>query len=704
MNFARTLLSASSVVLLSHFIYAQELQYPYGIEPCATDRIQNDFLEDHPELADDIQNADKALDEWSEYVRKNEQELRAGGGPYIIPVVFHIIHLNGPENISAAQVQDAIRVLNEDFNGLNVDWGAVNAPFDTIKASVGIEFRLAQKDPNGVCHSGINRIFSNETNVGDNGMKALINWPRDQYLNIWVCINSDGAAGYATLPPFAHFSPSTDGIVINHNYVGAIGTSNYTRGRALTHEVGHWLNLHHLWGDGQVGTGCGDDDGIYDTPNCAGSTSGCSGNSCSNNSADDAYWGFEVDDNRQNFMEYTYCYRMFTNGQATEMISTLTSTSWNNADRRDLWQPSNLAATGTDGVGVLCVADFSANITVICPGDSVQFFDISYHAVTQRDWTFSGGSPSVSSDANPWVTYNTPGFYDVSLDVGDGVTNLTESKNSYILVLNNPGAPVPFSEGFEVAGTWPTVGWLDEDTIPSWYKTGTASYSGSTSLKLDNRLYDVGETSEFSSVTYDLSNATSVALTFRYAFKQTNGSNSDMLQVLATNNCGETWSVRKTIPVSFLVSSSGYTSTDWSPSGASEWLLGEVATITSSYFTSDFRFKFRMTSGGGNNIFIDDINLTAVVGIEEENHSVNLSIYPNPMEDESVIEFELLGSENVSLVVVDLLGQQVMSLINESISGGMHRVTIPATELASGVYFIKLTVNEQEITRKIVVK
>ena len=166
----------------------------------------------------------------------------------IIPIVFHIIHFNGVENISDEQVHDAVSVLNRDFRALNPDLETVIEEFEDITADIDIEFRLARKDPNGNCHSGITRTVSTMTFEGEDEVKELISWPRDMYLNVWVCEEASGAAGYAYLPGSVNNwgNEWLDGIVIQNSYLGSIGTSNTFRSRTLTHEVGHWLNLRLL--------------------------------------------------------------------------------------------------------------------------------------------------------------------------------------------------------------------------------------------------------------------------------------------------------------------------------------------------------------------------------------------------------------------------------------------------------------------------
>ena len=187
---------------------------------------------------------------------------------YIIPIVFHILHENGSENISDEQVLDQIKILNRDFNKLNEDTATIHPDFKDIVANCNFEFRLATKDPQGNCTNGINHYYSNLTNnAGENS--KINQWNRSEYLNVWVVksIGKSGVAGYAFFPISAHGENyKSDGILIKHEYIGSIGTSTAYRSRALTHEIGHYLGLPHVWGfNNDPEEECGDD-GISDTP------------------------------------------------------------------------------------------------------------------------------------------------------------------------------------------------------------------------------------------------------------------------------------------------------------------------------------------------------------------------------------------------------------------------------------------------------
>ncbi|MDZ4838606.1 MAG: M43 family zinc metalloprotease [Bacteroidota bacterium] len=208
---------------------------------------------------------------------KNNALLGQDTMTYVIPVVVHIIHNGGAENINDVGVMTQIDVLNQDYNKMN-DTGLVGRS--------RIRFCLATLDPNGKTTTGINRIQSPFTNLDINdemATKNLSKWDYKRYLNIWVVKsisrNSDTqftTAGYSYLPPniLNSSTPDADGVVVAYRFFGrnqAYQTlAEYRLGKTAVHEVGHYLNLMHTWGgDGPNQGGCNDDDGIDDTPLCS---------------------------------------------------------------------------------------------------------------------------------------------------------------------------------------------------------------------------------------------------------------------------------------------------------------------------------------------------------------------------------------------------------------------------------------------------
>ena len=184
----------------------------------------------------------------------------------VIPVVVHVVFNDPTENISEVQIRSQIDALNADFSRSNTDISKVPAVFAKRAASVNIRFELAKVDPMGRPTTGIIRKKSTRMMWSDdNKIKSVANggsttWDATSYLNIWVCNTVPGLTGYSTFPGA---DQAIDGIVVRYDAFGTTGriSAPFNKGRTLTHEVGHWMGLKHLWGDQQCG-----DDGIEDTP------------------------------------------------------------------------------------------------------------------------------------------------------------------------------------------------------------------------------------------------------------------------------------------------------------------------------------------------------------------------------------------------------------------------------------------------------
>lgn len=665
------------------------VSFSQNVKYCGTDEAELKLRADHPEIA-----------EYEKQLAQQEQnkvvQPQALPPVYIIPIVFHILHNNGVENISDAQIYDEMRILNEDFRKLNADTSAIVASFKAIAADAEIEFRLARKDPSGNCTNGIDRIATPETYIGDNGSK-LNQWPRDKYLNVWIVNSiSSGVAGYAYRPSSAASFPAIDGIMILHDYVGSIGTGNVSFSRTLTHEIGHYLNLCHPWSCPQSNAGitCGDD-GVGDTPITRGWTScNLSGSVCNP----------PIIENVQNFMEYAFCEKMFTANQATRMRNALLSGI---SSRNNLWTAANLSFTGISLPDVLCTADFTVTKQSLCQtGDSVQFSDNSWNGnPTSWNWTFTGGVPSTSTDSTPWVTYSTPGEYNVSYTATNTSGSPSITKNNYIVVNSNTAQySSPFySEGFEISGPLPSADWkITSNAGPAWSQNTSVAYTGTKSMWLDNFSAATGDVEVAYSPTINLSLITNPKLYFRMAYAQKVSTDNDALKVFVSTDCGLTWSPRYT--------KSGTTLSTIAPGVSpfvptvSQWRLDSVG--IAPYVTStNFMFKFEFTSRGGNNIFIDDINVTTIgtVSIPEISNDFQFSIFPNPLENNSTVSFSLTEKQKVNVKLFDVLGREVFVLTNGELSAGKHQYNINGKMLNSGIYFIKFTAGEKTAARKVIV-
>ena len=617
---------------------------------------------------------------------------------YIIPIVFHIIHQGGSENISDAQVYDEVRILNEDFRMLNATAANTVPAFQSIAADCEIEFRLAQKDPNGVCTNGIDRILSAETNIGDDNSK-LNPWPRNKYLNVWVVkAMSSGAAGYAYLPGTA-FPSTVDGVIILSGYIGAIGTGTPLRSHALTHEVGHFLNLLHPWGNtNDPGIDCSGSDNVSDTPQTEGWTScNLSGATCGS-----------ALDNVQNFMEYAYCPTMYTAGQKSRMRTAINSTT---GQRSSLWTTSNLAATGVSLPDVLCHSDFQSNnlSNSVCQGNSLTYSDLAWNGIpTGWNWTFPGGTPSTSTDSVPVIQYNTPGIYDVSLTVTKGTESATVTKTSYVTV-NSSTATYNnsfYSEGFE-GNAIPNSDWKVRNQIPggnTWVQTSNAAATGSKSVMIINTSASDTYVDELISPSINMASITgSTNLVFKAAFAQKTSTSADKLQVYVSTNCGLSWSLRYA-KTGTALSTAGVQSTSFTPN-ASQWAQ-HIVTLSGFSSQTNLYIMFRFTSNGGNNIYLDDINIGGANGISDDiANAIDFKVYPNPLEDNSIIFFNTPDKNKVELKIYDLTGREVLSIVNDNLNAGEHQYSIAEkNNLSAGIYFITLYVDRQRFTKKLIVK
>lgn len=308
---------------------------------------------------------------------------------YTIPVVFHVVYRTNSQNLSDAQILSQLQVLNEDFRRTNPDRDNVWSQ----AADTEIEFCLATVDPNGNPTTGITRTstrkrsfsYSND-GVKFNSSGGKDAWPRDQYLNIWVCDLSSGLLGYAQFPNSG--SAATDGVVIDYAYTGTNSTAPYDGGRTCTHEVGHWLNLRHIWGDGP----CGTDDFVSDTPESDASNGGCPIGHVSCGSVDMV----------QNYMDYTYdaCMNLFTQGQKVRMQAVLAQGGF-----RASLANSPACGGGTGGPTCAIPSGQSASVTnssATLSWNSVSGasgYNVRYRAAGSSSWTTastSGTSYNVS--------------------------------------------------------------------------------------------------------------------------------------------------------------------------------------------------------------------------------------------------------------------------------------------------------------------
>lgn len=396
---------------------------------CASHDKHLELLENDSEYRNAMEKIER---ETFDYIRQSKL-LSQQNSVITIPVVVHVLWKNNNQNISDAQIQSQIDVLNESFRKLNSNLSNTLPEFASIVGDMEIEFCLATVDPNNLPTTGINRKYTDKASWGTNdaikkpGQGGIAPWNASKYLNIWIGNIGGGILGYAQFPggPAA-----TDGVVISPQYFGSKAKGSgffleapFDLGATVVHEVGHWLNLRHIWGDG----GCNVDDFVDDTPRAAAANYGCplSRVSCT------------TLDNVQNYMDYTddACMTMFTMGQV--------------ARSRALFAPGG-ARSGiltSNGCGTpipTCLAPSSITVTGNGTSASLSFnattyandYKIYLKEANQSDFTLVATIPNTSTTLNGLTECK---VYDLKIEADCSEEELGSVESS-VISFNSRGA------------------------------------------------------------------------------------------------------------------------------------------------------------------------------------------------------------------------------------------------------------------------
>lgn len=387
-----------------------------------------------------------------------------------IPVVIHVVYNTAEQNISDAQVLSQIDVLNEDYNKANADRINTPAAFQPYAASANVKFVLAKRDPNGKATNGITRTatantsFSTNNYVKFNSYGGHDAWPTGQYLNIWVC--NLGLCGYASYPGS---TVSVDGVVVKYNCFGRTGVlqTSYNKGRTATHEVAHWLNVHHIWGDGTCA-----DDLVGDTP-----------------TQEKANFDYPVyphvsscnttpGDMFMNYMDYSAdgARNMMTLGQVNRMTATL------NGPRVSLL--SSLGAVDPSGTTTTTTTVATCNVP-----SGLYSTLITANGATLK-WSSTGAaSYSVRYKSTTSTTWNTVSTTSTSFAIS-GLSSSTNYEFQVASVCSSTSLSAFSSSSMFITGATTTIvaacnipGGLNATQINknsatlNWYSTGAASYN-----------------------------------------------------------------------------------------------------------------------------------------------------------------------------------------------------------------------------------
>lgn len=671
---------------------------------CGTDIERQRAIERDPTY---LQREAALYEELRELI-ENQVALRDGDDDVlVIPTVFHIIHQRGAENVSNARIAQAMQDLNDDFNGTHPDLAGVIELFQPIIGNCKIEFRLATRDRFGNCHNGITRTRHTQTFLGEATSK-IVQWPRNQYFNIWVCRNlPPGVAGYV-VPPGATdgIAQFLDGVMVLASATG--NTASASARHTIPHECAHMLGVNHTWGQTNTpGVICGDDD-VPDTPETAGTANfACNLNLSVCNPP--------IIENVQNIMDYSSCPRMFTQGQCDRMRALLNT---NTAERSNLWQAANLVATGVAaGAELTCPpsADFYAVVgsnldnpavpfnTTSCTGTPVRFVDNSTRSfATSWNWTFQDGNPSSSTAQNPTVTFDSPGWKTVTLTVGNDFGSTTKTDNFAVLIDNQSSAyTLPFFEGFESNTTslWPLHQDNHSENHTSWTKHSGAGYTGNRCARLNSgsrNQFDfvvnpdnVNDYDDLYTPTIDLSGAgqgTYFSFWYSYSTQTTNtASITEIMEVSRSTDCGRTWSI---LPQGSLTGTALIT--NGNATGPGNWRLATYL-IPQSALSSTARFRIRFISSAfSNDLWVDDITIGGPVGVIEQTGSALVGLFPNPTSDRFTVQVAGMETLPTEMIITDLRGAVVLQ--KQFAPQGGIGIELDARELglAQGMYLLRV--------------
>jgi hypothetical protein len=700
------------------------------------------------------------------YAAQHQSDIMLRGTPvYTIPVVVHVLWNTSSQNISDAQIQSQIDALNRDYQLLNADTGSVPSAFKSFVADLQIQFCMAKRDPSGAATTGILRKQTTKTSFSADNDDAKSNttggdnaWPAGSYLNLWVVpdITSGGQTGILGYAQFPGGAAATDGVVIGYKYFGTTGTvvAPFNKGRTATHEIGHWLNLRHIWGDEAA---CAADDLVGDTPLQADKNFGCPAfpkvDACTGGN------GVMF----MNYMDYTddACMYMFTNGQKSRMYGVLASGGARAAITTSLGctPPSGTGCTAPAGLTASSITTTSAGLSWSAVSGAISY-DVDYKATSSSTWINVTTGTTATSVSKTGLTAATT--YDWRVRTNCASSSSAYSSAQFTTSRASSGCVSNF-ESNETLGTAATISTnsavsaaIGSTTDKDWYKF-TLSSTSNLNITLTNLagdydivLYNSAGTeikrSENSSTTNEtISNTNTAAGTY---YLQVYGYNGAFSTTICYNlNAGATV-VTNTCPSTYDVSTNETTSgaaqiplnTDIkgliSPSGELDhykFVITTGGTITLTLTTLPGDYDLRLYNSAGTQVAIsqnggttaETINYTAaagtyyarVYGYNGANSSTvcytlkvatgtatrletemvqkagrtKVDIYPNPAN--RVLNIAVSDFEGRATIrISDVNGRK---LIQQSVASLNNAVDIQ--KLAKGVYFIQVITNDGSV-------
>lgn len=616
---------------------------------CAAEEVLKQQLLENPEMREAISRIEA-------HTRQFEQNGGASDRTVItIPVVIHVVYYNNAQNLSDAQLLSQIDVLNADFRRTNADAGDTPAAFQGVAADCEVNFCMAKQDPNGNATNGIERRQTTVNGFGTNdkvkyySQGGLNVWDRDKYLNLWVCNLTGGLLGYAQFPggPAA-----TDGVVCDYAYFGTIGaTPPYDKGRTATHEVGHWLNCYHIWGDD--GTACTGTDNVADTPNQADENYGCPSFptiSCSNGPNGDMF---------MNYMDYTDdgCMNLFTAGQKTRMQSLFSSGGARVALATSPGCDEPSGCPTPTGLNATAITQTSATCNWTAASGAVTY-TLDWKKNADPTWTTITGITGTSQTLNN-LTSGTLYDYRVKT-VCSGSSSAYSSVSQFTTTSN-------CSDQYEPNNTNGTA-----KSIPI-----NTAFTAQIATSTDKDYYLFGNTSTQKNIKVEMT-----TLPLDYDLKLYRGTT----QVGVSENPG---TQDELIILNNATVSTNYKAYVYGFNGA--WSNTQCYTLKASRSSTAWR------TDGSTDGEVEEISLD----VQFEN--AGFGLFPNPAMDQVTVSVPLEAESKVSVAILDPAGKTVMTQ-QEMLTKGENTFQFDLSKLPNGVYFVQVRNGEIAKTRKLVVQ
>ncbi|TAF67408.1 MAG: T9SS C-terminal target domain-containing protein [Cytophagales bacterium] len=634
---------------------------------------------------------------------------------YILPVVVHIIHNGEPEgvgtNLSKAQIESQIRVLNEDFRRQIGTRGFNNHPNG---ADTKINFELASIDPQGNPTDGIVRKKGKNTawSLSDDiELKSTSYWNAEEYVNIWVC-DLVGFLGYAQFPESnlqgleeASKNPLTDGIVIDYQRFGDEGNllPPFNLGRTATHEMAHFLGLRHIWGDID---GCSGTDFCNDTPPAFTSNTGCPTqrrSDCDPN----------LPEMFENYMDYTHdaCMNIFTNDQKNRMRYVLE----NSIRRKTLLNspaltPKIVTANDAGIERIITISGEDCNIT-IQPVISLRNYgsaalqnvviELWLNGIKQYQSLWQGNLSSLERTTLTLPTVNVrKGSYQVEIKAQspNNTTDLNpnnDQRNTSIEIKNT--LSTKNQENFENYSP-SNSDWTIEnnDQLIGWE---VKKINNNQVLWLNAAQYrTLNAQDKIFSANLSLFSFQKPIFSFDVAYAPTKdnlNSNQERLQIWLYEQCGKQPLELLYDKTATQLITTNLRQNDWTPSSESQWRR-ETIDLSKWVNKKNIQIVFVSTNGYGNNLFLDNFSL------QDLPQQSSIILYPNPTQNIAYVYFSLQKTEKITLQMYDEQGKNIITEQFVSPTLYTHTLIIPPHQ--KGIFIVEIVGESFQETKKIVVR